>query len=164
MEEWRSWAITFCAVAIVCGLSDVLLPQGRIEKSGKLLFSLLLLSVLFSPFCKKGNFFWKQQQDWDSAMIFEQGQANSQIDDLTYSIAEDHILGLVKTKLEERGIQAESVDIRIMEENRIIQMEADLCFSSEQRDREEEIRSLFSGTFGVDSVQISWREEESNGA
>ncbi len=153
MDEIRSWALMVCTAAILCGLLGQLLPEGSIGRAARSLLSLFFLSLLLEPLGTlkelELRFPALEEQPYSQ-------QLSQSSDELAYSLAEGHILELIREKLAEEEIPASALELDFWEEAIFL----DLSLPLPQKEREGELRQLLQRELGITLRNIRWQEEE----
>lgn len=152
METLQNWTWFICGGAVLCGLFDLLLPIGNSKKSAKLVLSLLFLSTMLTPLKQNITMEFPQLslREEEHLEVLQQRQKQ-----LAYSLAEDHILELTQTALEDAEIHAETILLSLSENSLSIELTLPLSL----RDREGEVRHLIRQSCGAEEIIIHWQEE-----
>ncbi len=152
MDSIRTWAWMLCGGAVICGIFDFLLPSGNSKKAGKLAAGLVFLSCMVMPL-KDGISMEFPQFSAEHEAVAEELQQEQE--KLAYSIAESHILKLIRTALTERGFPAEKLEIILTEQY----INVELIMPLSLQNREQEIRQVVQESCGAREIQIQWQEE-----
>jgi len=76
-------------------------------------------------------------------------------EELSYSLANDHILELIRARLVQLGLNAQKLDVEFTEND----VHLTLVLPEEEKNREGELRSLLR-EYGLQDAEIIWQEVE----
>ena len=52
MDFLKDWAFSVCCAVLICGIFDILLPEGSFRKTFKVILSLFFICIVISPITK----------------------------------------------------------------------------------------------------------------
>lgn len=82
-------------------------------------------------------------------------ELQQQEEKLAYSIAQSHILKLIRTALEDEAIPLDDIQLSLTEDSLTVKLK----LSSSLQSREQEIRCIIKDSFGAEKIEIQWQEE-----
>lgn len=160
MNQLKDWALLLCAAAVACGLLGILLPRSTSGKAGKMAISFFFLCCLLSPLrTGLGNLSLDLSflEETEEQLAEELEQEARQ---LAYSMAQNHILELIQTRLEQQEIIPLALSVDAQETETGILLTARLTLPAKDKDREGEIRILLLQDCGIEKAEFFWQEDE----
>lgn len=160
MGELKQWALLFCAAIVAGGLASLLLPSGNSRKAGITALSFFLLAGFIAPINELRADFDPQLES--SELLSEQWEEKlaQGTEALSYSLAKDHILKLIQTRLELMDLEVLELDADFSEgeEPRLVSIKISL--QAGDQDKETELRALLLREYGLQNVEFFWQEEQ----
>ena len=156
MEELKQWALMFCTAILAGGIATLLLPPGSSAKAGKTAVSFFLLSCLILPLRELQGDFSLQLERSEALSQQWQETLTQDTEELSYSLAKDHIIELIRARQEQLGLNAQKLDVEFTEN----EVHLTLILPEEEKNREGELRSLLLREYGLQDAEIIWQEVE----
>ena len=118
-----SWVLSITSIVILTSIISMILPEGRLNKSIKSIFSLLVVLVIIQPF------FTLTGKDIDFDTIFSENNITLQVDYLEYIQSQKitNYQNNCQKILKNYGIDSASVDINYTVNNKQINIEIFYC-------------------------------------
>ena len=155
----KQWTMLFTIAVLTAGIISNLLPDGKISAAAKTSLSFFLLACLIIPL-RDVTFDFPLQME-ESILKTQQWQEKFELQtsQLSYSLAKEHILKLVQTKLELMGLQVLGLDIKFLEKEMGIQLQLTISLPEKEKEYEGTIRKKIFSEFGIQDIEFIWREE-----
>lgn len=105
----KCFAASICFSAIACSILELLVPNGKLEKTVKFVFGAFMVCAMIIPICNiasKINFNFKQYND-----IKVENKFKSKVDEQMKKAINEKIETLVKESLKEKGIEIIKVEV-----------------------------------------------------
>ena len=159
MTESKQWVLMLCTALLVGGLVSALLPAGKSGTAGKTAISFFLLSCLLLPLRQISADF-RPQLEYSEQRAEQWGEElQLRTEELSYSLAEDHILELVQAKLEPMNLEVLALNLNFVEDGNETQPRITITLHGKERERESEVRKLLLNEVGIWEVEFIWQEE-----
>ena len=155
MNELHSWALSLCGAAVICGILGCVMPE---KLGGKTVLSLFFLCILAAPLNHGMGDLNINFPDQEEAELSAELETES--NQLAYSIAEDHILELIRETLFEENFPTDSIRLNIEDEEENVDLELKLVLPASMKNRENELCQLMQNSFGIKNMEIIWQEEK----
>ncbi len=138
---------------MICGIFGCLMPE---KLGGKTALSLFFLCILVAPLSagQRISLNFPEQEQAELSV-----QLETESHRLAYSIAEGHILELIREALSREGFPADSLQLNIEEQGESIALNLSLQLPSSLKSRETELGQLLKNSCGIENLDIKWREE-----
>ena len=88
-----------------------------------------------------------------------QEELQLQTEELSYSLAENHILELIQAKLEPIDLEVLALNLDFSEDGNGTQPQITITLRGEERERESEVQKLLLNDVGIWEVEFIWQEE-----
>lgn len=111
MEEIKNWAFSVCCCAIVCGILNLILPEGSIKKIFKSVLCVFFLSVVINPLSamEYPDFLSLKNKDFGIAPDYEENAFNG----ISEEYLENEIIKSTEEILKSLDINFEDISIKV---------------------------------------------------
>lgn len=114
MEALQTWAFSVCAAMVACGIAQIVLPKGSMEKVFRITVSIFFLCCLLSPILLRGPALEIEVQAYAQEEIVQRAEKLQQEAILqTQQMAQKEIRQIIEEKLADMGINARDITINI---------------------------------------------------
>lgn len=114
METVKQWALSVCAAAVACGIAQMVLPRGSMEKIFKITVSVFFLCCLLSPLVVRSP---ELRMEWQEYAREDIERRAERLSGVAASQAERAVVvevtKIVEEKLTEMGINNSGITINI---------------------------------------------------
>lgn len=149
MSAITSWAGAVCAVAVICTLYDMLVPEGNTSKMLNFVLGMFLVVAILIPFAnilKSGDFNFKDiEYNSQSFTLTEES------DDLTLSVGKSTVEKIIAEALQEKEISYKKivVDMDSSNGNSIDIIRAEIHVTSDYRNQLIDIQNTVKEKTGI---------------
>ncbi len=158
MDELKRYALMLCAAILMAGIVSMLLPRGNSMKAGKTVLSFFLLSCLILPLNDMKKDLVLEWKKTESAAQHWEDDLQQDVEKLSYSLAEDHILKLIQARLDLLGLKVIKLDVEFIESKEQVLPQIRMDLSKDERVQESELRTILFREYGLEDVEINWQE------
>lgn len=103
--ELRGWLLAIISASILCALADSLMPAGGVKRVGRLVFGLVILCAILSPFSQldlEGGRLWLE--DYLAGLEEQEEQLKEQVDGGIKVIIEEECAAYIVDKAAQLGL------------------------------------------------------------
>lgn len=161
MYEIKNWAFSVCCCVIVCGILNMILPEGSGSKIFKSVLCVFFLSVLLSP-VSEFSYDILSLKNSGSDITFDYSEKENPFTDVSEEYLEKEIIKSTEEILNRQGIVPEDISIKInIQENKSIDINDFVIIVSEEQNTEELAERILKKT-GIEP-EIILSGENNNG-
>lgn len=149
MSELTNWAGAVCATAVICALSEMLIPEGSTAKTVKLVLGLFLIVSVLIPIVnilRHGTFDMKN-------LSIPQNKTDivQKADNLSMTYGKSIVQKLISDCLDEKDIKYEKIDVSMdsSDGKSIDIIRAGIYIHAEERNSLAEIQRLVKEKTGI---------------
>ena len=137
MYEIKNWAFSVCCCVIVCGILNMILPEGSGSKIFKSVLCVFFLSVLLSP-VSEFSYDILSLKNSGSDISFDYSENENPFTDVSEEYLKKEIIKSTEEILNRQGIVPEDISIKInIQENKSIDINDFVIIVSEEQNTEE---------------------------
>ena len=137
MYEIKNWAFSVCCCVIVCGILNMVLPEGNGSKIFKSVLCVFFLSVLLSP-VSEFSYDILSLKNSGSDISFDYSENENPFTDVSEEYLKKEIIKSTEEILNRQGIVPEDISIKInIQENKSIDINDFVIIVSEEQNTEE---------------------------
>lgn len=137
MYEIKNWAFSVCCCVIVCGILNMVLPEGSGSKVFKSVLCVFFLSVLLSPVSEL-SYDILSLKDSGSDISFDYSENENPFIDVSEEYLKKEIIKSTEEILNRQGIVPEDISINInIRENKSIDINDFVIIVYEEQNTEE---------------------------
>ena len=137
MYEIKNWAFSVCCCVIVCGILNMILPEGSGSKIFKSVLCVFFLSVLLSP-VSEFSYDILSLKNSGSDITFDYSENKNPFTDVSEEYLKKEIIKSTEEILNRQGIVPEDISIKInIQENKSIDINDFVIIVSEEQNTEE---------------------------
>lgn len=137
MYEIKNWAFSVCCCVIVCGILNMILPEGSGSKIFKSVLCVFFLSVLLSP-VSEFSYDILSFKNSGSDITFYYSEKENPFIDVSEEYLKKEIIKSTEEILNRQGIVPEDISIKInIQENKSIDINDFVIIVSEEQNTEE---------------------------
>lgn len=145
MENIKSWAFSVCCAAMVCGILNMVLPEGSGKKIFKSVLFVFFLCVVISPFSELeySDVFSLKGNDYNAANDSEENDFN----EISEEYIENEIIKSTEELLTEEGIESEKISVKVnISEDQSIDINSFLVVVFKSADKDELAQKIYNKT------------------
>ena len=155
MQDIKAWIIGICFASVACTVLEMILPEGKMKKTGKYVLSIFLLCAMFVPLTKLNITLPSSQGVPDSV-----SQTASQLENATkeqvFALAQKNLESEMTEELEMMGIHLVRIDIALQQKkDDIYVQQVKLWISQDSYDKGQQAVETLHKLLNVDQSAVT---------
>ena len=162
MESLQAWAFSVCSSMVACGLAQMILPKGSMQKIFQVTVSVFFLCCLLSPIVLRAPELRVEAQTYTQEEIERRAEKTQEVARMqSQRVVQKEIRQIIAEKLADMGINARDITINISSDERQKEeiWEVTLLLSKTDETKHRKIVQELEKALGV-AVHVRYTGEE----